>query len=71
MPDNARISVRIRIEPIDVLFRDARPFGTASRASSGLPTPQTLAGALRTLCRIARAAGQFTAQTHPGKRQHR
>ena len=50
MPDNARISVRIRIEPIDVLFfRDARPFGTASRASSGLPTPQTLAGALRTL----------------------
>ncbi len=37
------------IRPIDTLFfRDARPFEQASQASTGLPTPQTLAGALRT-----------------------
>ncbi len=37
------------IEPLDTLFfRDARPFSMASRAASGLPKPQTVAGALRT-----------------------
>ena len=39
----------LRIEPLDTLFfRDARPFDAASRAASGLPKPQTVAGALRT-----------------------
>jgi CRISPR-associated protein Cmr3 len=37
------------LEALDVLFfRDGRPFGAATRAASGLPMPQTLAGALRT-----------------------
>ena len=37
------------LEPLDTLFfRDGRPFENATRASSGLPVPQTLAGALRT-----------------------
>ncbi len=37
------------LEPVDTLFfRDGRPFGPASRATSGLPNPQVLAGALRT-----------------------
>lgn len=36
-------------DPLDVLFfRDGRPFEAASRVTSGLPQPQTLAGALRT-----------------------
>lgn len=35
--------------PLDVLFfRDGRPFDAESRAESGLPTPQVVAGALRT-----------------------
>ena len=39
----------LRIEPLDPLFfRDGRPFGDNSRAVSGLPRPQTFAGALRT-----------------------
>ena len=37
------------LEPVDTLFfRDGRPFEPASRAMSGLPNPQVLAGALRT-----------------------
>ena len=37
------------LEPVDTLFfRDGRPFEPASRATSGLPNPQVLAGALRT-----------------------
>ena len=37
------------IRPLDSLFfRDGRPFGEASRSSSGLPTPQTLYGAVIT-----------------------
>ena len=40
----------LEIRPVDTLFfRDARPFDAASRAASGLPMPQTLAGALCTL----------------------
>lgn len=39
----------LRIEPLDTLFfRDGRPFADNSRAVSGLPRPQTFAGALRT-----------------------
>ncbi len=39
----------LRIEPLDTLFfRDARPFGPMAQGSSGLPQPQTVAGALRT-----------------------
>ena len=37
------------LEPVDTLFfRDGRPFEPTSRAISGLPNPQVLAGALRT-----------------------
>jgi CRISPR-associated protein Cmr3 len=37
------------MEPLDVLFfRDGRPFGAATRAQSGQPQPQTLAGAVWT-----------------------
>lgn len=39
----------VYLEPLDVLFfRDGRPFGAATRASSGQPMPQTLAGAIWT-----------------------
>ena len=42
--------LRLALEPVDSLFfRDARPFEAATHASSGLPVPQTLAGAVRTL----------------------
>lgn len=41
--------IGLRIEPLDTLFfRDGRPFDGQPRAMSGLPQPQTLAGALRT-----------------------
>ncbi|MBF2052773.1 MAG: type III-B CRISPR module-associated protein Cmr3 [Candidatus Sericytochromatia bacterium] len=40
--------IGLRIEALDTLFfRDGRPFVASSRAESGLPTPQTLTGALR------------------------
>ncbi len=40
----------LQLKPLDSLFfRDARPFEAASRAASGRPLPQTLAGAVRTL----------------------
>ena len=46
----------LQIEPLDTLFfRDARPFDASSRAASGLPKPQTVAGALRTA--MLRSAG--------------
>ena len=39
----------LRIDPVDTLFfRDGRRFAPAARAASGLPKPQTVAGALRT-----------------------
>ncbi len=42
--------LRLEIEPVDTLFfRDARPFEAASRGASGLPMPQTLTGAVRSL----------------------
>jgi CRISPR-associated protein Cmr3 len=41
--------VGLCLEPLDVLFfRDGRPFAAASKVVSGLPTPQVLAGAVRT-----------------------
>jgi CRISPR-associated protein Cmr3 len=41
--------VGLRIDPLDTFFfRDGRPFAPAGRAEGGLPTPQTLAGSLRT-----------------------
>jgi CRISPR-associated protein Cmr3 len=44
------------LEPLDVLFfRDGRPFTGSERSVSGLPLPQTLAGAIRTA--LLRAAG--------------
>lgn len=37
------------VDPLDVLFfRDGRPFGPSTRAGGGLPSPQTLWGALTT-----------------------
>lgn len=42
--------IGVVLDPLDTLFfRDGRPFDAASRVQSGLPTPQTLAGALRTV----------------------
>ena len=39
--------VGLRLDPCDVLFfRDGRPFAAASHGESGMPAPQTLAGAL-------------------------
>ena len=47
--DSETLTLRLELKPVDTLFfRDARPFEAASRAVSGLPKPQTLAGALRT-----------------------
>lgn len=48
--------VGVCLEPCDVLFfRDGRPFAAASYGESGLPLPQTLAGALCT--RLLEVAG--------------
>ena len=48
-------TIGLCLEPLDVLFfRDGRPFSGAARSVSGLPLPQTVAGALRTaLLRVA------------------
>lgn len=41
--------ITLTLEPLDVLFfRDGRPFAPGAVLTSGRPTPQTLAGALRT-----------------------
>lgn len=46
---NAKCVMGLLIDPLDVqFFRDGRPFDKTSRGVSGLPLPQTLAGALRT-----------------------
>ncbi len=51
--------VGLRLEPLDTLFfRDGRPFDAATRVTGGLPTPQALAGALRTAL-LARAGFRF------------
>lgn len=47
LPQGTTVPVCLR--PLDVLFfRDGRPFGAATRASTDLPQPQTLAGAIST-----------------------
>jgi len=49
-------TIGLCLEPLDVLFfRDGRPFNGAERSVSGLPLPQTVAGAIRTA--LLRAAG--------------
>lgn len=41
--------IGLTFDPLDTLFfRDGRPFEATNRVQSGWPTPQTLAGALRT-----------------------
>ncbi|MBK8176004.1 MAG: type III-B CRISPR module-associated protein Cmr3 [Rhodospirillales bacterium] len=62
------LRIGLRIEPLDTLFfRDGRPFDGTPRAISGLPLPQTLAGALRTWllrekgCDFARLAADVKA----------
>lgn len=46
---NQRTVVALTMDPLDTLFfRDGRPFGASNRVVGQLPTPQTLAGALRT-----------------------
>lgn len=48
--------VGLRLEPLDVLFfRDGRPFTGSERSVTGLPLPQTAAGAVRTA--LLRRAG--------------
>ncbi len=50
MLNERAMQLALDIRPIDTLFfRDARPFGPAGQGRSGLPTPQTLAGAIRTM----------------------
>jgi len=59
--DGRRCCVWLCLAPVDTLFfRDGKPFDPASRAASGLPTPQVLAGALRTA--LLRSAGMDMAQ---------
>ncbi len=49
------------LDPLDGLFfRDGRPFGAGNAATSGLPLPQTLAGALRSHL-MARSGCDFAA----------
>ena len=62
-------AVTLDIEPLDVLFfRDGRPFDAAPRATGGLPTPQTLAGALRTwlFVRLGGDVGALAADVRKG-----
>lgn len=63
---NGNTLLRLTLKPVDSLFfRDARPFEATSRAASGLPMPQTLAGAVRSLLlerhgvKFDRLAGQI------------
>src|SRR5262249_14829738 len=52
--------IGLRLEPLDTLFfRDGRPFDAAARATGGLPSPQPLAGAVRTAL-LARAGVDFS-----------
>ncbi len=53
--------VSLLVEPLDTLFfGDGRPFEPASRAASSLPTPQAMAGAVRTWL-LGRAGADFAA----------
>jgi len=60
-------TVGLLLNPLDVLFfRDGRPFTASERLLSGLPLPQTLAGAVRTAllqhvgCDFSRMRGAAT-----------
>lgn len=49
MTEAEQTTVALEFEALDVLFfRDGRPFEPATRATTGVPAPQTLAGAVRT-----------------------
>lgn len=53
-----------QLTPLDTLFcRDGRPFGASTVATSGLPNPQTVAGAFRTLA--FRRLGISPSETSP------
>jgi CRISPR-associated protein Cmr3 len=57
--DNSAGWLGLRLDPLDTLFfRGGRPFNAATRVESGLPNPQTLAGALRTAL-LARTGFDF------------
>jgi CRISPR-associated protein Cmr3 len=57
--------IGLRLDPLDTLFfRDGRPFDAATRASGQLPSPQPLAGAIRTalLAREGFGFAEFSAR---------
>lgn len=59
MSGTAAQRIGLWIEPLDLLFfRDGRPFEAGSSVRSGLPSPLTLAGALRTFL-LQRAGCDF------------
>ncbi len=59
MSSEPRTTVGLLLKPVDVLFfRDGRPFTPASRGASGLPSPQTFAGAVRSAL-IEMTGGQY------------
>ncbi|OWK41126.1 type III-B CRISPR module-associated Cmr3 family protein [Fimbriiglobus ruber] len=61
--------IGLRLDALDTLFfRDGRPFDAASRATGGLPAPQTLAGAVRTalLARTGFDFARFAAERKNG-----
>ncbi len=63
MQETKRIG--LLIQPLDpMLFRGGRAFGAAGHAQSGLPLPQTVAGALRTWL-MHRAGATFDSETQP------
>lgn len=56
-------TIALKLTPLDVLFfRDSRPFGQADSAATGLPTPQTFHGLVKT--HLARAFGLPFDQIH-------
>jgi CRISPR-associated protein Cmr3 len=61
-------TIGLVFEPLDTLFfRDGRPFGTGLPGESSLPSPQTLAGVVRTFL-LDRENGDFAAmrnKRHP------
>jgi CRISPR-associated protein Cmr3 len=68
MSSAKQMRMGLSLEPLDTLFfRDGRPFEAATQAASGLPQPQTVAGALRTWllrkagCDFERLAGAVRA----------
>jgi CRISPR-associated protein Cmr3 len=67
MSTDVSTTIGLLLEPLDVLFfRDGRPFTASERLLSGLPLPQTLAGAIRTAllqqvgCDFSRMRGAAT-----------